>query len=158
VPLLEVGSQSESLGQPESMSRKLSGLCLTVLCVLAGCGSREYTGERRFPLGGKVTVDGQPMEFGVISFLPQGEGGRVSGGPIKNGSYAVPEAMGASAGKYRVEIRWNKPTGKRVRDAYGEEIMDEYKEGLPDKYHKASELTAEVSSQQTTFDFDLQTK
>ena len=130
-----------------------------VLALLNGCGgAREYTGEQRFPLSGKVTVDGEPMASGVISFLPQEKGGRVSGGPIKDGTYAVAEAMGPNAGKYRVEIRWNKPTGRRVKDAYGEEIMDEYKEGLPAKYHSSSELTAEVSAKQTKFDFDLNTK
>jgi|SoiMethySBSTD1v2_1073268.scaffolds.fasta_scaffold1481692_2 hypothetical protein len=141
------------------MTRTLAALCSALLCVvLTGCGNSEYTGQQRFPLSGKVTVDGQPMEFGVISFLPQGEGGRVSGSPIKNGAYSIDEAMGPTAGKYRVEIRWNKPTGRRVKDAYGEEIMDEYKEGLPAKYHTSSELAADVSSKQTTFDFDLKTK
>ena len=98
------------------------------------------------------------MESGVISFLPEEKGGRVSGGPIKGGAYSVTEAMGANAGKYRVEVRWNKPTGRRVKDAYGEEIMDEYKEGLPAKYHSSSELRADVSAKQTTFDFELKTK
>jgi hypothetical protein len=133
-----------------------SGAALLFI-LLAGCGSRDYAGDRRFPVSGKVTVDGKPMEFGVISFLPQGEGGRVTGGPIKDGNYSVEEPMGPTAGKYRVEIRWNKPTGRRVKDAYGEEIMDEYKEGLPAKYHTNSELTSEVSSEKTTFDFDLNT-
>src|SRR5262245_26391522 len=130
----------------------LSVVVLGLAC--ASCGHRNHSGEQRFPLSGKVSVDGQPMASGVISFLPQ-EKGRVSGGPIKAGAYKVPEEMGANAGKYRVEIHWNKPTGKRVRDPYGEEIMDEYKEGLPDRYHKQSELTAEVSPKRTTFDFDL---
>ena len=135
-----------------------------VVCVLgllflltAGCGGKEYTGERRFAIAGKVAVDGQPLEFGVISFLPQDKG-RVSGAPIKDGTFSIEEAMGPTAGQYRVEIHWNKPTGKRVKDGYGEEIMDEYKEGLPSKYHKDSQLTAEVSPKQTTFDFDLKTK
>jgi hypothetical protein len=147
-----------SFAERKMMSRILAVLGVAVwLVALAGCGSREYTGEQRFPVSGKVTVDGEPMEFGLISLLPQGEGGRVSGGPIKNGSYAIEEPMGPTAGKYRVEIRWNKPTGRRVKDAYGEEIMDEYKEGLPAKYHTNSELTADVSSKKTTFDFELET-
>jgi hypothetical protein len=150
---------SSAINEQGPMTRLLAVLCFAFLgVVFAGCSGKGYTGEHRFPLSGKVTVDGQPMEFGVISFLPQGEGGRVSGGPIKSGTYSVPEAMGATAGKYRVEIRWNKPTGRRVRDPYGEEIMDEYKEGLPEKYHKNSELSAEVSAKQTTFDFDLKSK
>ena len=70
----------------------------------------------------------------------------------------MPESKGANAGKHRVEIHWNKPTGRRVRDPYGEEITDEFKEGLPAKYHQSSELTAEVSKKQTRFDFDLKSQ
>jgi len=134
--------------------------CAVALLLLAvvGCGAKEYSGEKRFALSGKVTVDGQPMEHGLISFLPQVETGKVAGGPITNGAYSIAEPMGPTAGKYRVEVHWNKPTGRRVKDAYGEEIMDGTEEGLPDKYHKQSELIAEVSTKQTTFDFDLKTK
>jgi hypothetical protein len=142
-----------------TMIRLRSLFFLAVLSIVAGgCRSREYTGERRYALSGKVTVDGQPLQFGLISFLPQGEGGRVTGGPIKDGGYSIPEPQGATVGKYLVEIHWNKPTGKKVKDAWGEEIMDEYKEGLSAKYHSASELTAEVSPKQTSFDFELHTK
>ena len=141
------------------MNRLLHLVGLTVVLALyGGCGGmKEYTGEKRYPLSGKVTVNGQPMESGVISFLPQEKEGRVSGGPIKSGAYSVTEAMGPNAGKYRVEIHWNKPTGRRVKDAYGEEIMDEDKEGLPAKYHSKSELTVEVQVKQNTFDFELKT-
>jgi hypothetical protein len=133
-------------------------LTVVMLAIVAGCKRREYPGEQRYALSGKVTVDGAPMQFGLITFQPDGEGGIVSGGPIKDGAYSIPEPKGPTAGKYRVLINWNKPTGKKVKDAWGEEIMDEYKEGLPAKYHSASELTAEVSEQKTTFDFSLQTK
>ena len=94
------------------------------------------------------------MEHGLICFYAK-EKGQVSGGPITKGAYSIPEEKGANAGPYKVEIHWTKPTGRRVRDAYGEEIMDEYKEGLPDKYHKNSELTADISAKRTTFEFDL---
>jgi hypothetical protein len=132
---------------------------LCVCAALGGCGGKEYEGDRRFPLSGKVTVDGQPMQMGVISFLPQADGGRVSGGPIKDGTYSVPEAKGATAGKYRVEIHWNKLTGKKIPNPFDKtELIDEMMEGLPAKYHQDSELTADVSSTQTTFDFDLKTE
>jgi hypothetical protein len=124
--------------------------------MVPGCGGREYTGERRFPLAGKVTADGQPIGMGVIAFLPQDKSGRVSGGPIKDGTYSVPEPMGATAGKYRVEIHWNKPTGKKIRNPMDkDELIDEMMEGLPARYHVNSELTADVSSRETKFDFDL---
>lgn len=142
------------------MTRPSAALCFLAACAaLAGCGRKDYTGDQRIPLSGKVTVDGAPMQYGVISFLPQDEKGRVSGGPIRDGAYSVPEEMGANAGKYRVEIHWNKPTGKQVPNPFDkEELIDELTEGLPDRFHKDSELTAEVAPEKTTFDFDLKSE
>jgi hypothetical protein len=121
-----------------------------------GCSSSPYEGAPRYPLTGKVVVDGHPMGSGVISFLPQEKEGRVSGGRIANGLYAVEEEKGANAGKYRVEIHWNKPTGRKIKHPMDPtELIDEMKGDLPDRYHKNSELTADVTAEQTTFDFDL---
>jgi hypothetical protein len=139
------------------MSRFVVVVLLGSMVIVAACRRREYKGERRYPLSGKVMVDGQSLERGLIRFLSDGQK-QPSGGPITNGEYSIPEEKGANAGKYRVEINWNKPTGRRVKDAYGEEIMDEYKEGLPAKYHANSELTVEIGSTETKFDFDLKTK
>jgi len=134
--------------------------CFVILSVaFAGCGQRDYTGPQRFPLSGKVTYDGESVDAGSISFLPLGGGEqRVSGGPIEGGTYSVPEARGANAGKYRIEIRWQKLTGKKSRDPQSGEIVEQRAEGLPPKFHTNSELTAEVSEKQTTFDFDLKSK
>jgi len=138
-----------------SRFRELASIGFLGLTV-AGCGGREYTGERRYPLSGKVTVDGQPMPMGVISFLPEEKSGRVSGGPIKDGTYSVPEATGANAGKYRVEIHWNKPTGKKIRNPMDkEELIDEMTDG---QFQANADLSAEVSSKQTKFDFELKSK
>lgn len=139
------------------MDRSVAIWGLALCAVLAGC-SRSYSGPRRFALTGKVTVDGQPMEHGLIVFQPQGDGAQLSGGPITAGGYSIPQEKGPTAGKYVVKINWNKPTGKKVKDAWGEEIMDETKEGLPARYHANSDVTAEVSADKTTFDFALQSK
>ncbi len=136
-------------------------LCIVGLCfALNGCGRRgDYSGPQRYPVSGNVTVDGQPLDWGSISFIPAGaDGQRVSGGPIADGAYAVPEEMGANAGQYRVEIRWAKKTGRKLRDPDSGELRDERKEGLPARYHQQSELTAEVSATKTTFDFDVRSK
>lgn len=127
--------------------------------VLAGCSNPKYSGAQRFSLAGKVTYDGQPVDAGSISFLPQSVGEqRVSGGTIQDGTYSVPEEQGANAGKYRVEIRWQKLSGKKVLDPQSGETVEERSEGLPSRFHKDSELTADVSEKQTTFDFDLKSK
>jgi hypothetical protein len=138
------------------MNKALTILCFASVCTtFLGCSEDAYTGAKRYAVSGMVTVDDKPMPAGVISFLPQGEG-RVSGAPIRDGTYTIPEEKGVNAGTYRVEIHWSKPTGRKVHDPdTGEEIMDELEEGLPDKYHKNSELSVDVSPDQTTFDFDL---
>ena len=134
-----------------------SASCLLLL-ILTGCGQPDYKGPRRFPLSGNVTYDGEPIDFGSISFLPAGGEQRVSGGLIENGKYAVQEAQGANAGKHRVEIRWNKKTGKQKRDPDSGEMFDDRNEALPPRFHTDSELTAEVSAQNTKFDYHLKSK
>jgi hypothetical protein len=127
--------------------------------VLTGCTHQDYPGEKRYPLSGRVTFDGQPVDLGSISFLPvDGGSQRVSGGYIENGDYSVPEAQGANAGKYRVEIRWQKSTGKQIKDRHSEDLTEQRVEGLPARFHKDSELTVEISDKQTKFDFDLKSK
>jgi len=130
--------------------------CLAILCATSvGCGSK-YSGDQRFPLSGKVTYDGEPIDLGTISFLPaSGDKQRVSGGTIENGVYSVPEEMGANPGNHRVEIRWAKKTGEQFLDPDTQTMVDKRDEGLPPQFHKESTLTAEVSAAQTTFDFDL---
>jgi hypothetical protein len=144
------------------VSRTTTWLCFVSLgAVLAGCG-KAYDGEQRFPVSGRVTVDGQPLDLGVIAFMPQGAGegsGRVSGAPIRDGIYSVPEEKGPTAATYKVQIHWNKRTGRKIPNPFDrEQLIDELMEGLPAKYHEKSELTAQVSSNQTTFNFDLQSK
>ena len=91
--------------------------CFALSLLLLGCGLRQdYPGPKRFPLSGKVTYNGESVDAGSISFLPTGGGEqRVSGGTIEGGNYSVPEAQGANAGKYRIEIRWQKLTGKKIK-------------------------------------------
>ena len=134
-------------------------LMAAVAGATTGCSKREYEGEQRFPLKGKVTVDGQPIDAGTISFIgADPEKQRPSGGSILGGVYEVSEAMGANAGSYRVEIHWQKPTGKSIRAIDSDEMVQQRAEGLPDKYHRNTELKAEIGPEKTEFNFDLSTK
>jgi hypothetical protein len=136
---------------------------VSTLIILAagfeGCSERKYDGAQRIPLKGKVTVDGQPMDAGTISFEPLDPSKqRPSGGSILDGSYNVEEPMGANAGSYRVVIHWQKPTGKKVKVIDSDELVEQRAEGLPAKYHKNTEITAEISPEKNEFNFDLFTK
>jgi len=128
--------------------------CLGLCCVLVGCGGSKYSGEKRYPLAGDVTFEGQPVDLGSISFIPAGKG-RASGGVITDGKYDVPVENGANAGTYRVEIHWLKRTGRKLRDAETGEMYDERREALPDKLHTNSDLTVEVPLPENRHDFKL---
>jgi len=131
---------------------------VSLFLMIAGCSSQNYEGAQRFAVSGKVTVEGTPVDVGTISFLPAGSEQRVAGGTIADGVYAVEEDMGPNGGPYKVEIHWHKKTGKQYMDRDAGEMYDERKEGLPARYHTSTELTAEVTAKQTTFDFDLQSE
>ncbi len=129
--------------------------CLGLCAVLAGCGNTKYSGEQRYPLEGEVTLDGQPIDLGSITFIPEGDKGRTSGGVITDGKYAVPEENGANAGTYRVKVSWLKRTGRKLKDVESGEMYDERREALPDSVHKNSELTVEVPLPDNRHDFKL---
>jgi hypothetical protein len=133
--------------------RVLQGAGLAaVLCLacLAGCGG---TGQAE--VEGTVLYDGQPIKGGSIAFLPAGtDQGRAGGGTILDGRYHIPAKFGPLPGRYRVEIRWAKPTGRQFISETGH-TLDVTEEGLPEKYNDKSELTAELKSGKNTVNFDL---
>jgi hypothetical protein len=138
------------------MSRLTPTICaLGFSIVLAGCSGSKYSGDKRYPLAGEVTFEGQPIDLGSITFIPEGDKGRTSGGVITDGKYTVPEENGANAGTYRVQISWLKKTGRQLKDPESGEMYDERREALPDKLHKSSEMTVEVPLPDNRHDFQL---
>ncbi len=120
----------------------------------SGCGN----GEQFQSVSGTVTVDGQPLKKGIITFYAIGEGS-TSGGEVIEGSYSLPADRGPSPGKYRVEITGSRPTGKTEYDIDLKKKVDIEEQFLPPKYHAKSELTAEVvATGENKFDFPLTSK
>lgn len=127
--------------------------------LVSGCGSApEYEGEPRVALSGRVTIDDIAVDGGTISFIPQDPNLRVSGGTITNGLYSIPEEKGAQKGKYRVEVRCPKPTGKKFKDPDTGEMKDQVVEGIPAKFNAQSSLTVTVTPDNPTLNFDLKSK
>ena len=122
------------------------GACL--LCN-GGCNPGEP-----YPVAvqGTVTLDGQPVNDGKISFVTLGQ---------------VPETLDVQAGKFNGKARWGQ---RRVEiaayrpyqipadvPAHLHELMKDGKENyLPEKYHRQSTLTANVQQAGLNeFHFDL---
>src|SRR5690606_16668442 len=77
---------------------------------VAGCGG---DGIPRVPVAGRVTLDGQPLQQGQITFMPD-EGENVAAGAVTSGSFKIPRSEGPSPGPHRVMI-WSKvPTGNQI--------------------------------------------
>ncbi len=128
--------------------------CLAVAVV--GCGDR---GPTRVAVTGSVKLDGKPVEQGSISFVPpEGSDIPAASAEIKAGEYSLPVTSGPAVGQYRIEIRWSRPTGKKVKmgsPAPPGTMVDEVREAVPAKYNTKSTLEREVSEGDNTLDFDL---
>jgi hypothetical protein len=112
-----------------------------VLLALAGCGPGI---GGRYPASGTVTLDGQPVHEGTIVFVPEEEGKIKAGGPIENGRYDIPAKFGLHPGEHKVEIRWLKPTGRKLMVDDVPQPVDERAEVVPAEYNTNTTLTATV--------------
>ncbi|HEY7424943.1 MAG TPA: hypothetical protein VH682_12000, partial [Gemmataceae bacterium] len=91
-------------------------LCAFGLILLAGCG-----GLRRVPVSGTVTLNGEPLPGGVISFSPDTSKGNTvradCTGPVKDGHFTLQTSgvtraetgSGAVLGWYKVFLITNLP-------------------------------------------------
>jgi len=121
-----------------------AGLGLAVV----GCSSDKRTLEAT----GKVTYNGKDMPDGDILFVPDDKSLGAEAGKIKDGRYSVK----VRPGKYRVEIRAVRTGTKSVPSAAGPGATElEMVDYVPEENNTKSNLTAEVSSGKTTFDFDI---
>jgi hypothetical protein len=126
----------------------LAGCVVALSFAFTGCGSSLVK------VTGKVTIDGQPLTTGNISFAPV-ESGQVAIGTIDGqGNYTMQSGTvpGVAPGKYKVTI----VAVEAVAPVPGQpeaapKLLTPAKYNNPD----TSELTADVSSTQKTFDFNL---
>lgn len=100
-----------------------------------------------------MTLDGQPLPRGTISFVPADGATASAGGPIKDGAYLVE----MSPGKKRVQISSTKVVGKRqvYQGDPKSPVVDEVRESIPPQYNASSTLTADVDAQHAKHDFEL---
>ena len=120
-------------------------LTLTVLLAVGCSGSSSSSVE------GTVTVDGQPLKDGAVSFIPiDPKAGGTSGAVVKDGKFTAEVPLG----DMRVEFSAPKVVGKKkMYDTPESPTVDIIDELLPARYNKNSELkiTVKKGSQKETF-------
>lgn len=137
-----------------------TALALPILWGLAGCGRGD--GLDRQPVSGSVTLDGAPLDTGMIRFLPESADATTeTSTAIEGGKYSFPKDTGPVPGAYKVVISSAKgeafepPQGKMP----GEVHPPLAKEKVPEKYNVTTELTATVKRGETApIDFALTSK
>jgi hypothetical protein len=104
--------------------------------LLAGCGDGKST------VSGTVTMDGQPVASGAITFVKvDGELAR-EGAVIRDGSFQAT----LPPGKYKLELTGQKVVGKRKQKGFdgSEEEVEITAELFPERYNAKSELIEHI--------------
>ena len=124
-----------------------------VALALVGCSSDSD----RSRVQGTVRYNGEPVDDGGIAFIPEGEGAAQdrATGEIRDGRYDLDSTRGPYPGKYRVEIYWNKKTGRQIANQAKTAFRDERKQAIPPKYNEKTELIETIKPGRNTLDFDL---
>ncbi|OWK36124.1 hypothetical protein [Fimbriiglobus ruber] len=127
---------------------------VVLLIALMGCEASML------PVEGYVTLDGQPLEQGVIEFEPADGNGPTSGGPIVNGRYELAGTARMPAGSKTVRIRAFRKTGKKIPPFPGSsERVDEMEQCVPKEYNDRSTQKVTVEAgKKNVIDFDIKLK
>lgn len=115
-------------------------------CLVTGCGPSTGT------ISGSVTIDGKPLDSGVISFVPAEEGSTPATANIAAGKYQ----LSTTTGKKIVQISAPIVVGKRKEyEGPDAPLVEITEERLPPKYNSQTELNIEVKAGANTQDFSL---
>ncbi len=131
--------------------RSLASVALGFLFLAGGCG-----GPPRAQVTGRVTLDGVPVENGIIQFYPIGGSGQSAGGGIENGVYK----LDASPGEMTVTINASKVVGKKkMYNTADSPVVDQLAELIPTEYNTTNKLRATLKAgANENIDFDLKSK
>lgn len=135
-------------------------LCLS-LTVFSGCSNSSDPLNRQ-AVSGTVTLDGEDLDEGAITFAPNSAtagNATATGAVITEGKFQIPKESGLAPGEYRVSIT----SPESHSDRTGDDLMNNpgppSRDRVAKKYNLNSELKASVQSgEPNKFDFDVTSK
>lgn len=152
------------------MNRLLAVICCAACLICLGCGSG---GPPLGQVSGTVTLDGEPVTNGLVTFTPEAGGRGSTGKTDASGKYTLSfvEGPGALVGTHKVTVTTLKEAAaveevSSDSDAYMKQAMggsaSDYDnatvtEPIPAKYNTETTLTCEVTSGGNTFDIPMTT-
>jgi len=134
--------------------RKTS-VAVTVLFVGSagvGCGGADKP-FKTARLAGTVKIDGESIENGTISFVPEDGQSPTTGAVIQGGKYAVEVPLGRT----KILISAVRGTGRmqKAYDTPDSPTMEITEEVIPARYNVATTLEHDVTEKKSDLDFDL---
>ncbi len=117
------------------------------LLLLFGLGCSGGSSDGKIQIHGKMTFNNSPVEKGTISFLS--DNGNADAGVISEGTF---EAR-VSPGTKKVSVLAYRIAGEK-KDERGLPMVIE-QQFIPKNYNAETELTAEVQSDKSEFNFEL---
>ncbi len=154
----------------DGVAKIFAMLMVIAILIMGGCDSSDFDRPLRVAIEGTVLVDHQPLQQGMLWFIPlDGVMGPKASAVIKDGRFVTTKQTGPVPGMHRIEIR--------VEDASEPAFDDEQtlvklskqrikKLGkpvrLPLKYNEQSTLVATIQStadgQPLTLNYQLQSR
>ena len=132
--------------------RPVLGLLAVCVCLVVGCSSDVA----RVTVKGKVTLDGELIDKGLVEFVPaDGKTPSAKGGIILDGQYSAEIVPG----EVIVKITSSEVVGKnKMYDTPDSPTIDVLRERIPKKYNEETTLKETIQPGQKELDFKLVTK
>jgi hypothetical protein len=130
-----------------------SFVVLRIILFLSCCLPLLGCSDGKSSVSGTVTLDGQPITRGAVTFVKQdGELAR-EGAVIQDGRFQAT----LPTGKYKLELNGQKVVGKRKQKAFdgSDEEVDLTEELFPPRYNSQSELIEDIKAGANTIKLDL---
>ena len=124
-------------------------VCTALSCLFTGCQRGPAVGTVK----GTVTIDGQPVEGGVVRFVPADGNSQPADCIITGGAYTVTMPVGEK----KVEVFWAKSRSDAPVDTAGQG-NEQIVQMVPAKYNTQSTLTHVVAEGEAQQDFALSSK
>lgn len=131
------------------MRRIVTIILCAVMATVIGCGGAK--GPRKYRVKGTVTFDGETIDKGYIIFQPKALDDKAEGGEIVDGMFEVI----AMPGDKKVEITGTKSHFEKTPKGDEIEVEQNY---IPARYNAKSILTAEVTEDAKSNDFEFELK
>ena len=137
----------------------VASLCrVGYVVLLACCGCSDG----KVIVRGTVTVDGQPIDEGMISLEPADGQGPTTGGIIKEGKYELTGNAAVAPGEKIVRISGVRKTGRMIEagpPAPKGSLITEMMQCVPSQYNDKSQVHVEVTpGKPNTLNFFIDSK